>query len=175
MKIARELTVVPQKVYEALLELNRAKILVYVPRSRTPYMYVPTAREESRHVMIGRAVYEDRYRIMQTRTEAVIKYASFEDDCRVKYMLGYFGETDSGDCGRCDVCREARKRSSKEASLSAVEIQTRILDTLRENGPARIVSLSRSVGVSDTDLRPVLSWLISEGYITLDDTWYSIP
>ncbi len=175
VKIARELTVVPQKVYEALLELNRAKILVYVPRSRTPYMYVPTAREESRHVMIGRAVYEDRYRIMQTRTEAVIKYASFEDDCRVKYMLGYFGETDSGDCGRCDVCREARKRSSKEASLSAVEIQSRILDTLREKGPARIVSLSRSVGVSDTDLRPVLSWLISEGYITLDDTWYSIP
>lgn len=174
LKIAGELAVTPQIVYESLLELNREKILVYVPRRRTPYIYVPTAREEARHVMIGRAVYEDRFRIMQNRTEAVIKYASFDDDCRVKYMLGYFGETDADDCGCCDICRDNRKKSSKSTALSDIEIQSMVVSFLKENGPARLATISLNTGVPDSVLRPILSWMISEGYMSLSDSWYSI-
>ncbi len=28
-----------QQVYDALLELNRARLISYIPRSRTPYIY----------------------------------------------------------------------------------------------------------------------------------------
>ena len=28
--------------------------------------------------------------------------------CRSRYLLGYFGQTETEDCGTCDVCRSAK-------------------------------------------------------------------
>ncbi len=101
-----------ESVYKSLLELNREKILSYVPRRRTPFMFVPTSREESRYVEISRKIYEDRFEISSSRIEAMIDYAYNDDCCRVSRMLEYFGEEDACDCGKCDVCRGKKKSSS---------------------------------------------------------------
>ena len=39
-------------------------------------------------------------------------YAAEEGECRQKYLMRYFGQEDSEDCGSCDVCR--RGAASKE-------------------------------------------------------------
>lgn len=108
-RLSRESGLDPETVYNALLELNRRKILVYVPRRRTPFVYVPTSREESRYVMIGKSIYEDRFEVMSRRVEAMLDYAFGDDGCRVRRMLDYFGEDDSRDCGKCDICRQKKR------------------------------------------------------------------
>lgn len=122
-KISRETGLDQETVYNALLELNRRKILIYVPRRRTPFISVTTSREESRYVEIGRNIYEDRFEVMSQRVEAIIDYAYNDSNCRVSRMLNYFGEKESRPCGHCDVCRRSTKSSahvSKEEMLREV-------------------------------------------------------
>ncbi|MDD2300091.1 MAG: RecQ family zinc-binding domain-containing protein, partial [Fermentimonas sp.] len=38
------------------------------------------------------------------RIHSIIDYAANSDVCRSRMLLVYFGETDSKDCGCCDVC-----------------------------------------------------------------------
>ncbi|MDE7419805.1 MAG: RecQ family ATP-dependent DNA helicase [Muribaculaceae bacterium] len=121
--ISRETGLDPESVYNSLLELNRQKILSYVPRRRTPFMHVPTSREESRYVDIHRSLYEDRFKVMSDRIEAMIGYAYLDEGCRVSRMLEYFGEENACDCGQCDVCRKRKKSKShitKEEMINKV-------------------------------------------------------
>ncbi|MDE6017576.1 MAG: RecQ family ATP-dependent DNA helicase [Muribaculaceae bacterium] len=115
-KISRETGLDPETVYNSLLELNRLKIIVYVPRRRTPIMFISTSREESRYVTIGKRIYEDRFNVMSRRVEAMIDYAYNDEGCRVNRMLSYFGEEKACDCGKCDICRSRKKSSSSHIS-----------------------------------------------------------
>ena len=47
------------------------------------------------------------------RTEAVVEYASQTALCRQRWLLAWFGQEESADCGNCDVCR-ARKASGHD-------------------------------------------------------------
>ena len=116
-KIAEITAFSETEVYEALLELSRMKILHYVPRKRTPYIYMPTSMEEERYIEIGKAVYEDRKEIERRRTEKMIEYAFTQGNCRVAVMLDYFGEKLKEECGTCDVCRDNRKRNIPASQL----------------------------------------------------------
>lgn len=108
-RIAREAALTEQEVYESLSLLSRMKVMTYVPRRRTPYIYLPTSREESRYISIGKTVYEERKKAMAQRTESMIAYAGESAGCRVRMMLAYFGEKEGRDCGKCDVCRKRRR------------------------------------------------------------------
>ncbi len=114
-KLSRETDLDQETVYNTLLELNRKKILIYIPRRRTPFIFVPTSREETRYVQIGKKIYEERFNVMSERVEAMIDYAYEDGNCRVSRMLAYFGEEKACDCGKCDVCR-GRKKSSTHVS-----------------------------------------------------------
>ncbi len=116
LRIGRELQVDTEVVYKALLELSRFKVIYYVPRSRMPYVYMPTSREEPKYIQIPRSVYEERLARLEERIEAMIDYASDASGCRVRRMLAYFGEPDPHDCRRCDVCRKASVASGKAAN-----------------------------------------------------------
>lgn len=124
-RIVREANLDVQRVYEALLELARHRVLKYVPRNRMPHIYLPTSREETRYITIGRAIYEERHAAAQRRVEAMIAYATHSGSCRVSGMLGYFGEPSPGDCGTCDICRKRNERHrhlpEKELARSVVE------------------------------------------------------
>ena len=171
-RVARELDLGERDVYEALLELSRAKICSFVPRSRTPYIYVPTSREELRYVVIGRAVYEDRMKVMEQRTEAMIDYASNSGSCRVERMLAYFGEPRPAPCRRCDVCRTRKSR----APLSDRELTSRVVAYLeaRPRG-ARYEAVIASVGNVDSHrAASLLARMLQEGFATMEGPYITL-
>ncbi|MBO4427801.1 MAG: RecQ family ATP-dependent DNA helicase [Bacteroidales bacterium] len=53
------------------------------------------------------------------RTEAIIRYATETDECRPKFLLAWFGQTDSEPCGQCDVCRARKASRHDKAALEA--------------------------------------------------------
>ncbi|MDO4319662.1 MAG: ATP-dependent DNA helicase RecQ [Bacteroidales bacterium] len=106
----------PDRVYQALLTLSRMHVVSYVPKRTVPFVLYPTSRDETRHVVIPREVYEVQLERVRRRMEAMRQYAYMTDSCRVRYMLRYFGQTDAADCGKCDVCRSRRK--SDTASMT---------------------------------------------------------
>ena len=107
-----------ERVYQALLTMSRMHVLQYVPRREVPYVMYPTSRDETRHVVIPRAVYEDRLAVARERMEAMRDYVFDDGDCRVQRMLRYFGQADAAPCGKCDICR-SRRPERTPADLAA--------------------------------------------------------
>lgn len=167
--ISRESGIDERRVYESLLELGRRKVLSYVPRSRSPYIYFPTAREDKRYVMIGKDIYEDRKKVISERTEAMIDYGFGKGKCRAKILLEYFGEQDGKDCGRCDICRGRNQRSGeKEENRLA-----RIVEYIRSRpGGADIRIMERDLRIVPSQLSEYLSYLCGEGFVILEDGLY---
>ena len=102
--VAREAGLTPIQTYNVLKLLSQKRIISFIPRKRTPYVRYMQRREERDQIVIPRAVYEDRRALYQERIEAMLRYMNTDNQCRSRQLLRYFGETDSRDCGHCDVC-----------------------------------------------------------------------
>lgn len=102
--VAREAGLTPIQAYNVLKLLSQKRIISFIPRKRTPYVRYMQRREERDQIVIPRAVYEDRRALYQERIEAMLRYMNIDNQCRSRQLLRYFGETDSEDCGHCDVC-----------------------------------------------------------------------
>lgn len=162
-----------QEVYQALLELAREKILSYVPRSRVPMIYVPTSREETRHIQIGRAIYENRIEIMRRRIDSIFDFVFNDSGCRVNRMLAYFGEVVEDDCSKCDVCRSRKK--SKTSAKKESDLADRIYNFIatRPNGTTLPILLN-AISENDKLTIDTLSFLLNEGMIHQRESLYFV-
>lgn len=165
-RLSRDTDLDQETIYNALLELNRKKILVYIPRRRTPYVFVPTAREESRYVQIGRNIFEDRFEVMSRRVEAMIDYAYIDSNCRVSRMLEYFGEEEACDCGKCDVCRSRRKSSSYISKEEMISRVWKYMQMFPSGVTQRI--LESNFAPADNMAAEALRFLVEEGFAVED-------
>ena len=94
---------VPQ-VYMALKSLAQKRVIQFVPQKRTPYIRYAQRREDSENLVFPSAVYADLKERFTERITRMVDYATNDAVCRSRQLLAYFGETDSHDCGHCDVC-----------------------------------------------------------------------
>ena len=182
--LAAELQITPDQVYDALLELGRMKIVSYIPRSNVPVIYLPTRREEPKHLVIGRDIYEDRRERLSRRAEAMIDYATSAHGCREHKLLEYFGEHRDDTCGRCDLCRNRRNRHdrhdrhdrSKAPKNRDESIISDVMSFLKERPyGADFRILEHSLRVPSDALARVLAFLCSENYLILDNYSYRLP
>lgn len=170
--ISRETGLDHESVYNSLLELNRLKILSYVPRRRTPFMFIPTSREESRYVEIKRNIYEDRFKIMSDRIEAMIDYAYRDAGCRVSRMLQYFGEENACDCGKCDICR-GRKKSDSHISKEEMIRKVWKYMQMYPSGITQAI-LEQNFAPDDRLAGDALRFLVEEGFAVEDHSIYRL-
>ena len=105
--IAQQTELKPHEVYEILVNLNRQRVIHYVPRKKIPHITYLQRRVD--RVVLSREVYEERRDNYEQRCREMLRYAQQEEACRSSFMLNYFGEKDTSDCGRCDVCLNKRR------------------------------------------------------------------
>ena len=103
--VAREAGLTSIQTYEVLKSLSLKRIISFIPRKRTPYIRYMQRREEREYIVIPHAVYEEQRQRFQERIDAMLRYMNTDNQCRSRQLLRYFGETDTHDCGHCDVCR----------------------------------------------------------------------
>ncbi len=161
-----------ETIYASLIELTRMHLLHYIPRRRTPYIYYPTSREETRHIILPKAVYETLRERMSQRIEAVIQYAKPDSEqCREAMLLNYFGETDHAACQHCDVCRRQRQRS--RYTTRDVQDGITYMTSLR---PRTLQEITATLSFPKEDVYNMISLLVDEGVIDhdLDNDTYSL-
>ena len=163
--IARQAGIQESAVYPAMLELGREHVLHFIPRRRTPYLLYPTSRELPRYLEFPKGVYEDQRERMAARIEAMKRFVFDSDaECRVRSMLEYFGEKDPRVCGRCDLCRDARRTASRQPLPD--DAGERIVAALAV--PMTIETLE-SLGILQREsLIEVLRRLIAAGRVSYD-------
>ena len=166
--LASQTALEPHQVYQTLKGLGQRHILHFIPQKKTPYIRYTQRREDKEYLQFTPAIYEERLDQFRQRIQAVIQYATDDQVCRSRQLLHYFGETDSHDCGLCDVCLSHRKGGIvSEPRMNTA--QEKILEMLADGKPHPITDL-RSIQLPTDELDAALSYLLQEEYILQEDS-----
>ena len=153
-----------QQIYETLVMLTKRRILHYIPRKKTPYIIYTRERQEKDRLVISQDVYEDRKKSFVERINAMIEYASAEENCRSRMLLRYFGEKNEHNCGQCDVCLQKHSTGLKLGDFQ--ELKEWIFQKL-SNGPCSIADLVSQKHTEKEKVQQVISFLLSEEIIQI--------
>ena len=165
--LASQTALQPQQVYQILKAFSQRHILHFIPQKKTPYIRYTQRREDKEILQFPPVIYEERLAQFRERIAAVIRYATDNRICRSRQLLRYFGETDSHDCGLCDVCLSHRKEGLvSEPRMNAATEQ--ILHLLADGQPHPITDL-RGIQLPEGELDTALQYLLQEEYIRQDD------
>lgn len=107
---------VPQ-LRQSLYGLSLAHVISYVPTDHSDVVVLHHDRLRPGNVNLMPSRYAMLRESFHARAEAMLEYVSETSECRSRYLLRYFGQTETTDCGTCDVCRARR------ASLPARTLQ----------------------------------------------------
>ena len=96
---------VPQ-LRQSLYGLSLAHVISYVPTDHSDVVVLHHDHPGNVNLMPSR--YAMLRESFHARAEAMLEYVSETSECRSRYLLRYFGQTEAADCGTCDVCRARR-------------------------------------------------------------------
>ncbi len=104
---------------QLLYKLSLEHVIRYVPRDRATVIFLHHGR-----LMPGNLdLRKDRYRFLREnarkRADTMEEYVTQSETCRSKYLIAYFGQEDSRDCGCCDVCRSRSARERTERMITS--------------------------------------------------------
>ena len=99
---------------QLLYSLSLEHVISYVPAAHSDVVFLHHDRLRPGNVNLM----PERYNLLKDnydhRSEAMLEYASETSECRSRFLLRYFGQTETVDCGTCDVCRARKNMLSVE-------------------------------------------------------------
>ena len=154
-----------QQVYLILKSLSHRQILHFIPQRKTPFITYTQNRVDGEELVIPTTVYETRKEQYTQRVNAILAYATNDYVCRSRQLLRYFDETNSSDCGVCDVCVE--QRPDLEADTNCQKAQKAILDILADHEHHHIRELA-DIALPHSTVSEALEYLLNEELIHMD-------
>ncbi len=115
-------------VVSMLIRLSRMGVIGYIPGAISPLLIFLEERLEEKGLYISEQKYEKRKDAFEQRIESVIGYVKEEQFCRSAFIVDYFGQEKSSDCGICDIC--IGKRRSVDSKYYKLDIERRVIETL---------------------------------------------
>ena len=162
--IAKQLKTKVEVIYEFLQQLDKLKIVKYIPQRKIPFITWTEERLEQKNLRISKENYENRKENFAKRIDAILHYASSKTKCRSQILLEYFDEKNPNRCGQCDVCRDRNK-----LELSKYEFDL-ILEAVKPKLESQEMSLSElleNCQFNEDKLLKVISWLAENEKIIL--------
>ena len=95
---------------QTLYKLSVEHIIRYIPCDRATVIYLHHDRLRPKNVNLMPERYGRLKDTAHARIQEMIDYVTEEDQCRSRFLLKYFGQEESSDCGTCDICRDTRSR-----------------------------------------------------------------
>ena len=157
--VARLSGLTVQQVYLILRGLTQRRIAHFIPLRKMPYITYTVERREGKSLLIPKEVYEQRQKQFVKRIESVINYAKNDNVCRSRQLLRYFGETESEDCGQCDVCIEHNGKDPETEKTD--EAKAKICELLADHKEHHVSELA-SLHIPKAYLDNAVSYLIHE-------------
>ena len=93
-----------QLLYRTSLE----HVIKYIPGDRCSVVFLHHNRLMPGNVDLQKEKYNFLLENARARSDAMVEYASGTEECRSRWLLRYFGQEETVDCGSCDVCRARR-------------------------------------------------------------------
>lgn len=115
-RLAKACDVTVPMLRQLLYRLSLEHVIKYVPSDRCNVIFLHHDRLAPGNVDLQPKKYEFLRNAYHDRAAGIAEYASEDNVCRSRYLLGYFGQEETVDCGVCDVCR-ARPSVSTESMV----------------------------------------------------------
>lgn len=103
---------VPQ-LREKLYRMSQLHLIRYIPAATSDVLFIKHERLMPGNLDLKPRTYNFLKENQHRRTEAMVEFVTQTDECRSRRILRYFGQTESEDCGNCDICR-ARKNDERQ-------------------------------------------------------------
>ena len=151
---------------QLLYRMSLEHVIKYIPSDHATVLFLHHERLRPKNVHLDTERYDLLKNASLGRMQKMIDFVSEEGVCRSTYLLEYFGQSESADCGNCDVCRSAKSKTAGHEDTAA---QLKYFINEEKEGRYSIddVTLkfaSAADSVSD-DLMLVLRRLIDEGIV----------
>ena len=159
--LSLKLGVTVPELRQLLYKLSLEHVIRYIPNDHATVLFLQHERLRPKNLNLD----PERYDFLKTsyseRLQKMIDYVSEEDTCRSSYLLEYFGQSESSDCGTCDICRNMPVKSLSDEMSEYINVSLRgtysIEDVERRFGPA--------VSSSSDHYLKVLRHLIDKGTV----------
>lgn len=153
---------VPVPMFRQLLyKLSLEHVIRYIPNDHATVLFLHHERLRPKNVNLNPERYDLLKGSSHNRMQKMIDYVFEEDTCRSTYLLEYFGQKESKDCGTCDVCRKGVKPMKRD-------VEQEIMSFINEEcgGRYSLDDVMRRFGGERPDDCPgILRRLIDEGQI----------
>jgi len=153
---------VPVPMFRQLLyKLSLEHVIRYIPNDHATVLFLHHERLRPKNVNLNPERYDLLKGSSHNRMQKMIDYVSEEDKCRSTYLLEYFGQKESKDCGTCDVCRKGVKPMKRD-------VEQEMMSFINEEcgGRYSLDGVMRRFGGERPDDCPgILRRLIDEGQI----------
>lgn len=104
---------------QALYRLSIEHVIKYIPCYRADVLFLKTEHLAQGNVKLSPLRYKMLQETYHKRMETMIEYVTEEDVCRSRFLLAYFGQSESADCGKCDVCRRNISKVQVNAGVTS--------------------------------------------------------
>jgi len=162
--IAQRAGVTRQEVYDCFSGLGKEHIVEYIPAAKTPFVSFTQAREDVKHIRLGKAVYDDRKAQFSDRINAMLAYVNEQRICRSRQLLAYFGQRQDHDCGICDCCL---RKKSESLSSSAFERYCHTILSLLQEERLTIRQLHEQTDINEKELISTVRFLQDNGTLAI--------
>ena len=102
--LASRCKISPEEFRKMLKKLHELGLVNYIPHSGLPKITFTENRIDARYLYLSPENYSFLKRRAEEKMNAVIDYATHNNECRSRILLQYFNEKNVTACGQCDVC-----------------------------------------------------------------------
>ena len=119
--IASRIGVQVPMLRQLLYKMSLEHVIRYIPCDHATVLYLHHERLRPKNLNLDPEKYDLLKEALDSRMQKMIDYVQEEDVCRSTYLLEYFGQTESADCGTCDICRNSSRTSGQSLEVRLKE------------------------------------------------------
>jgi len=111
-RLARETGSTVPLLRQLLYRISLEHVIRYIPADHSTVIFLRHGRLMPGNLNLQKDRYDFLLKNATARAEAMAGYVQEEGGCRSSYLLRYFGQEESSECGCCDICR-GRKNNGR--------------------------------------------------------------
>ncbi len=146
-KIANKLSVSKNAIIEQLQFLEEEQILIYNNTNTDYSISFLQIRQDDKTINHIQNNVKQLHKQQLTKIKAMLDFVNQRTVCSSRYLLTYFGEKKTSNCGKCTICRKQNQLNEKQYNTLA----THILESVSKI-PKTAKEISKKLELLDTDL-----------------------
>ncbi len=151
--VARRTGITTAQLRQELYQLSVNHVIRYIPADHATVLYLQHGRLQPGNVQLSPKRYQMLRSTYSERVQTMLEYVEETEECRSRFLLRYFGQEKTTDCGKCDICRDRAARPKDLGQQLKAWIQQR-------NGTYTLADVRSAFGTADENWLPVLRELI---------------